>query len=338
MSRSPPLRFLVLILAGWAGSRAAWLAPEWWALPAEAGGTARPGSPTARHGGPPVDARAVPPPLRTAAAPGVKAAPRLAPRPSAAPDRTLAAADSEPGLQSLEWTLAPRKGIDRRRGAPVDSRVAASAESAESRWSFAAWSFLRQGEGRSLVPGGLLGGSQAGAVARFRLNDDPARPLALALRLSSPIRRPAGAEAAAGIDWQPSRRLPLHILAERRQRLGREGRSAFALALHGGVSDTSIAGLRMDAYAQAGIVGARSRDLFGDGALRLSVPAGRLAVGAGIWAAAQPGVARLDLGPQASFRLPLERRNVVVAADWRFRVAGHASPGSGPTLTIGTDF
>jgi hypothetical protein len=221
---------------------------------------------------------------------------------------------------------------------PAGIGPAASPRAAPSRWSFAAWTFLRRGDAPALGPGGTLGGSQAGAVARFRINEDAARPLALAMRLSSPLRRPAGAEAAVGIDWQPSRRLPLHLLAERRQGLGREGRSAFGLTLYGGIGDAPLAGLRVEAYAQAGIVGTRSRDLFGDGALRLSLPLGRARLGAGAWAAAQPGVARLDLGPQASLRFPLAGRNVAVAADWRLRAAGNARPGSGPTLTIATDF
>jgi hypothetical protein len=65
---------------------------------------------------------------------------------------------------------------------------------------------------------------------------------------------------------------------------------------------------------------------------------GGVRLGPGAWAAAQPGLARVDLGPQASFRLPLAGRNVTVAADWRQRLAGNARPGSGPTLTLATDF
>jgi hypothetical protein len=152
------------------------------------------------------------------------------------------------------------------------------------------------------------------------------------------VRRTAGAEAALGVDWQPSRRLPLHLLAERRQRLGREGRSAFGLTLYGGVGDASVGRLRIDGYAQAGLVGARSLDAFADGALRLSLPLGRARLGAGAWAAAQPGVSRFDLGPQASLRLPVAGRTITVAADWRQRLAGNARPGSGPTVTFATDF
>jgi hypothetical protein len=202
-----------------------------------------------------------------------------------------------------------------------------------------AWSFLRRGEAAPLAAGGVLGGSQAGARLAYRLNDDSARPLALSARLASPLRRSAGAEAAIGVDWLPSRRLPLHILVERRLKLGPEGRSAFAITFHGGVGDAPLGPLRVDGYAQAGIVGARSRDPFADGALRLSLPLGRGArLGGGAWAAAQPGAARLDLGPQASLRFELGGRSVAVAADWRRRVAGRAGPGSGPALTLATDF
>jgi len=154
-----------------------------------------------------------------------------------------------------------------------------------------------------------------------------------------PARQSRGAEAALGVEWQPSARLPVRLLAERRQALGADGRSAFALIAHGGISDAKApGGLRLDGYGQAGIVGAASRDLFADGALRLSLPFGRVKVGAGLWGAAQPGVSRLDSGPQAALRLPMGNGNVAVAIDWRLRVAGNAGPRSGPSLTLSTDF
>lgn len=329
MSRSPPLRFLLLLLAGWTGVRAAWLAPGWWA---------RPGSGAA--GSPNISKPVARPRPRTVAAPAprkilvraIPVPPGLAERPAATPPFEA------PLWPALPWRLPARDPAERRVAPAARDAGTWPRSAAASRWSFAAWSFLRQGDAPALAPGGSLGASQAGALARFRINRDPARPLALAVRLSSPVRRPAGAEAAAGIDWQPSRRIPVHVLAERREGLGSEGRSAFGLTFHGGVSDAPFAGLRVEAYAQAGIVGTRSLDLFGDGALRLSVPFGRVRLGAGAWAAAQPGLARLDLGPQASLRLPLAGRNIVAAADWRLRAAGNARPGSGPTLTLATDF
>jgi hypothetical protein len=68
--------------------------------------------------------------------------------------------------------------------------------------------------------------------------------------------------------------------------------------------------------------------------VRLTLPAGRLRVGAGAWAGAQPGVSRLDAGPHLEVRLG----PAALSADWRFRVGGHARPGSGPTLTVSTGF
>lgn len=116
--------------------------------------------------------------------------------------------------------------------------------------------------------------------------------------------------------------------------------AGFALLGHGGVSDRSLLGaLRLDVYGQAGIVGARARDRFADGAVRIGLPVDRrLRVGGGIWGAAQPGAARLDVGPHVSLRLPAERAQIWIAADWRVRIAGDAEPGSGPALTLATDF
>lgn len=208
-----------------------------------------------------------------------------------------------------------------------------------SRWSVSAWAFTREGRGPALATAGTLSGSQIGGRIAYRLNRDMARPLALVGRLYMPARQPGGAEAVVGVEWQPSARLPVRLLAERRQALGGDGRSAFALIAHGGISDAAVpGGLKLDGYGQAGVIGAASRDLFADGALRLSLPLGRLRVGAGVWGAEQPGVARLDLGPQAAFRLPLGDGTVAVAVDWRLRVAGDARPGSGPSLTLSTDF
>jgi hypothetical protein len=206
-----------------------------------------------------------------------------------------------------------------------------------ARWSLSAWSFVRWGDSAPLAAG-MLGGSQAGARLTYRLNRDVSRPLALSVRLSSPLRSAAGAEAALGLDWQPVGRVPIHLLAERRQALCRDGRSAFGTTLFGGVGDVRLGRFRLDSYAQAGLVGTRSRDPFADGSIRLSLPlGGRARLGAGAWAAAQPGLSRLDVGPQAAFRLPVADRVVTVAADWRLRVAGNAAPGSGPTLTVATD-
>lgn len=205
----------------------------------------------------------------------------------------------------------------------------------QPRWSASAWLLARRDEsGGGLAPGGTLGGSQAGGRLLYRIGEG----LALSARAYLPLRRTRGAEAAAGVDWRPAARVPVHLLVERRQDLGGEGRSAFAVSAYGGTSAPLPGGLRLDAYAQAGVVGTRSRDLFADGSVRVSAPVGPVEVGAGAWGGAQPGAARLDAGPQVSWRLPVEGANLRIEADWRLRIAGDAAPGSGPALTLAADF
>jgi hypothetical protein len=338
MRGSPPLRFLVVVLGGWAALRAAFIAPPWSTPPA--GASAAPGR-----------ARSMP-------SREWRAAP-AAPAPARATDRGAFAAPASRQRRAAPlglhppppaFRIEPPRGRSAPRAAVVTSAVGPSLPTAlippprpdpasARRWSLSAWSFVRRGSAAPLAAGGLLGGSQAGARLTYRLNRDSARPLALSVRLSSPLRRASGAEAALGLDWRPIGRLPVHLLAERRQALGRDGRSAFGFTAYGGVSDAPLGKLRIDAYVQAGLVGARSRDPFGDGSIRLSLPLARnLRAGAGAWAAAQPGLSRLDLGPQAALRVPVAGHAVTLAADWRLRVAGNAEPGSGPALTVTTDF
>ena len=339
MSPSPPLRFLALLLGGWAAARMAILAPPWPAPPAAAT-AAEPGA-RGVEGAPPVGERkpAVQPPGAPAGAPL-----RLPPALRASPPSRAAPGPTEAGPAPLVPILAtapewPSHGPISTSPPFQAPRAGPEARRPGRRWSLSVWSFVRHGGAAPLAAGGLLGGSQAAARFTWRLNGEAERPLAISARLSSPLREAPGAEAALGLDWRPSRRAPVHLLVERRQALGREGRSAFGLTLHGGVGDVPLGPFRIDAYGQAGIVGARSRDPFADGALRLSLPVGgRIRLGAGAWAAAQPGAARIDLGPQASLRLPVAGRAVTVAADWRLRVAGNAEPGSGPALTVATDF
>lgn len=338
MRPSPPLRFLAVVIGGWTALRAALLAPAWWTAPA-APGTASP-----------VELGAT---ARSARDLGVEAPLRAMPSPT--PPRRLAEAGRPPSAFAADEARVPSATqVDHAGPQPPPVLGAALPVSrppspspiagpkpppVAPRWSLYGWTFVRPGRASSLAPGGMLGGSQAGLRATYRLNPDSGRPVAISARLASPLGGRAGAEAALGLDWRVSRRLPVHLLAERRQRLGREGRSAFGVTVYGGISEAPLGPFRVDAHAQAGIVGARSRDRFADGSLRASLPLGdRARLGAGAWAAAQPGVARLDLGPQATLRLPVAGRNLIVAADWRLRVAGNARPGSGPALTLSTDF
>ena len=204
------------------------------------------------------------------------------------------------------------------------------------RLQLSAWALLRGQPGpASLATGGTLGGSQAGA--RLTYNISPL--LAASLRSSSPVGGARGGEIAAGIRVTPFRSIPISMTAERRQAIGSTGggRSAFALFLEGGVYQRPIAwGFDLDAYAQGGVVGIRSRDLFADGSFTLTRPLyGRFSAGFGMWGGVQPGLYRVDAGPRLSMKV---RNNMRVHLDWRQRVAGNAEPGSGPALTLAADF
>lgn len=201
------------------------------------------------------------------------------------------------------------------------------------RLSISAWALVRPSGGAAgLAPGGQLGASQAGIRANLPIS----RHLAVAARLSAPIAAPLGKEAALALDWRLHPRLPVTLSIERRIGLDRGGRDAWALGAFGGVSDLRLAGrVTVDIYAQAGLVGARRRDAFADGAIRIAHPIGRHGfAGGGLWAAAQPGVARLDIGPMLGVRVGRAR----LSMEWRARIAGGALPASGPALSLGADF
>lgn len=168
--------------------------------------------------------------------------------------------------------------------------------------------------------------------------------IAVNLRLSRALDRPQASEAGIGLSLRPLRAVPLELIAERRVDLGDGGRDAWALGVAGGVSRLPLpAGLMLDGYAQAGIVGAETRDLYVDGAVELARPilhSGRaeLAIGGDLRAAAQPGLSRLDAGPLVTLRMPVADGNFRITAGYRFRVTGNADPGSGFALTAGAGF
>jgi hypothetical protein len=334
----PPLRFLAISVGLWTCLRAAVLAPSWWAAPLPPKPAAASGPAPTKEDGFLAEAEIQPHRARSSA-PAVAAERAAGPTrrtPAAPTPEALSAASnpSEPPPPSKEIFPSGTTALADPAPRPLGLDPPAAPPSTTSRWSASSWLFWRRGGGPGLAVGGALGGSQGGARALFSVT--PA--LALSARLSAPLSHAAGAESAVGLDWHPLRRVPVHLLAERRQALGREGRSAFDLTVYGGVSDAALGRFRIDAYAQAGLVGARRRDAFADGALRLSLPLGRLKLGAGAWGAAQPGVARVDVGPQVAVGVTLAGHNVTVAADWRVRIAGNARPGSGPAVTLGTDF
>lgn len=207
------------------------------------------------------------------------------------------------------------------------------------RWTLAAGLYWRQGSGApALGNSPTLAGSQAWA----RLAWQPqANAPQLFVRANSAGRLGRGAEGAVGVALSPDAAVPVHIVAERRQRLAGEGRSAFALYAVGGTA-LEVDGWRLDSYGAAGIVGAARRDGFAEGSATLARPVARLGpveltAGSGAWGAVQPGASRLDIGPTLSARTD-RLRGARVALDWRQRVAGDAVPPSGPAVTLSVDF
>lgn len=221
--------------------------------------------------------------------------------------------------------------------------LAPTPSASPSRWSGNLYLFRRSHSGSpSLATGGQLGGSQAGARLAYRLNPTGPTRLAAAARLSSPLDDTRGAEAAVGIDWHPLPAAPFRISVERRVDIGGSGRDAWSAYAAGGFWHQS-GRLVVDGYAQAGIVGARRRDLFADGAVRAGYRADlgtarSLTVGTGAWAAAQPGVEQLDIGPRVALGLAVGGTAATLAAEWRVRVAGDAAPRTGLAITLAADF
>lgn len=99
----------------------------------------------------------------------------------------------------------------------------------------------------------------------------------------------------------------------------------------------------MSGYAQAGVIGLKSRDGFIDGAVRaehalFNSEKVNVRFGAVLAGSIQPGVSRVDLGPAVAARFRVARASVRLAAEWRERISGNALPGSGPTVTLGFDY
>lgn len=345
---SAPIRFLILLLGGWVGLRlivhgVGFIGAEAMPLPEPVLAVASVPAPIARA---PLDLASAPQ-SRGVGPNRIFGTARSAPLEHA--HRQVRERRAAPGMLSSQ---APPGASPVRRAATAQPPLAHAPASATNmgatpivephiahRWSASVWLLMRgDGDSLALAPGGTLGGSQAGARLLYRLDQSTARPLSLSARLYAPLRRTAGAEAALGLDWRPLAAVPIHLLAERRQRLGRDGRSAFSIAAYGGGSRPLGRGVRLDIYGQAGIVGLRARDAFADGAVRVAAPIGPVEAGGAVWAAAQPGAARVDTGPQLSIPLRTGRATLRLSAEWRFRIAGEARPDSGPALAIGTDF
>lgn len=209
---------------------------------------------------------------------------------------------------------------------------------APSRLSVSSWMIARSGTGlgaTALAP--QLGGTQGGVRIDYALRGR----VAATARVAAPAAG-AGRELSVGVAWRPAA-VPVRLVAEQRLALD-GGRGGPALGISGGISELPLpAGFRLEGYGQAGAILRDGIERYVDGSARAARPIaqfGGVAIdaGGGIWGGAQRGVARLDVGPSVGARLPLAGRTMRLAVDWRQRVGGGARPGSGPALTIGSDF
>lgn len=217
------------------------------------------------------------------------------------------------------------------------------------RWSGDGWLLLREGGGAgglAAAPGApTYGASQIGAVARYRLGGSKAAPTAY-VRATAALNGTGEREVAAGFSVRPVSGIPVVAAAEGRvsERPGRtEVRPAAMLVTQLPPADLP-GGLRGEAYAQGGYVGGRDATFFADGQVRVDkriagVGEFDLRAGLGAWGGAQEGAARLDAGPTATLGVPISQgASARLGIDWRVRIAGDATPGSGPALTLSAGF
>lgn len=199
------------------------------------------------------------------------------------------------------------------------------------RWSGSFYAVTRGAGGVGTAP--LLGGTQAG----FRAYRMVGRTFAATASFAASPGAGGTREATIGVALRARN---AGLIAERSVRIGSGGASGFRLFGYAGVTRALATDLRLEGYGQAGVASGRK---FADGALAvertlLARDDIEVSAGASGWASIQRGARRLDIGPQLVARIPVAGKRVRVSTEWRMRVAGNASPGSGPSITLGTDF
>lgn len=228
--------------------------------------------------------------------------------------------------------------------APAPLSISLSRNDPVERWHGSAWALWRGAgaNGRDIASVGRLGGSQAGVRIDYDITPTARSRTVAYGRATAALSRPISPEAAIGVAFQPSRAIPVSIAAERRIALGTGGRNANAVMVVGGFGPAPVGDspVLAEAYAQAGMVGFNRRDAFIDGKLSLLSPvAGSpIRIGGALSGGAQPGVERIDIGPEMQLRLPLPRLAARIGVEWRQRIAGRAAPASGLAVTLAADF
>ena len=205
------------------------------------------------------------------------------------------------------------------------------------RWSGDAYVLWRDAGPTGPAASPILGGGQSGGSLAWTLDPLARKSLAIVGRINAANDDPESAQAAIGLRWRP---LPgVSVSAERLVAIGAAARDDWTLRLAAGAQGHR-GRARWSGYGEAGVLG--NGDVYAGGQTRagVGVRIGPVDLGAGPggWASLQTGAVtsgRVDIGPTVWARLPM---GLELSADWRFRVAGNAAPGSGPAATLSAGF
>ncbi|MGL4541935.1 MAG: hypothetical protein ACRCUI_05455 [Polymorphobacter sp.] len=262
------------------------------------------------------------------------------------PSGVALATSAYSSLAAGDRRAAARGFDDAAQAAPEDPRAADwnhEAQLLKQRWSGSAYIFARAAGPSDFASTALLGGGQSGATLAFTPQPLAARPLALTLR--GAVAHDglgvdgASAQGAFGARWQVMRGIVLS--GEWLVASGDAAARGWTVRLAGGASGTK-GRFEWRGYGEAGLVNANPF-VAGQGSAgwRLPVRGVELVAGGGAWGAVQHDgntVDRLDLGPSVRLRYAGAALPIELSADYRFRVAGNAEPGSGVAVTLATYF
>ncbi|MCK0129133.1 hypothetical protein [Erythrobacter sp. F6033] len=221
------------------------------------------------------------------------------------------------------------------------------------RLSFDAWGFWRQGSGSTAVSQGrvpIYGASQIGANLQYRVAPSSQHDPRIYARAYRAMIANGETEFAVGASAKPLGSIPVRVGAELRVTETR-----FATNIRPSVLATTElapqvlpADFKLEAYGGAGYVGGAGATAFVDGQAAItreiasfggpSNTSARLSLGAAAWGGAQIDASRVDAGPTMRLDLTVGDVPARLAVDWRERVGGDASPGSGIAATLSTRF
>lgn len=276
------------------------------------------------------------------AAPAAPAAPPPGHGLATAAYARLAEGDRRGAARLFDAALAsdPKSDDPRRAGWTTESRRL------HRRWSADAYTLFRDGGAVGPTASPVLGGGQSGGGIAWTLDPLARRPVAAVARYNAATGADGAidnrtSQAAFGVRWRPVK--GVSISAERLVAIGISARDDWALRVAAG-ADGNRGRIEWNGYGEAGVLGAG--DVFAGAQARAGVRIFRLGktsvlAGTGAWASLQTGgtiSGRFDLGPSLTAHASIWRIPVELSADWRFRVAGNALPGSGPVMTLSTGF